>query len=114
MRHVIKFVLQFILTLLVILLVLAFCQSLRADIPAENKNHTVTVTWIPPVKYDGFHIYRADKCSDFIYIQSVGKVKRYVDGKVLGGQTYWYKVRTVLSGAESKDSIVVTTTVPLT
>lgn len=84
-------------------------------IPAENTAHQIIIKWLPPKSqvYDGFHIYRADTCHDFIYLKNVGLVRQYTDKAVVGGEVYRYKVRTVLNGIESEDSNVPSITVPL-
>lgn len=91
---------------------ICFAQS----IPVENSPHQVLIKWVPPKNqtYDGFHIYRADSCHSFVYLKNVGQVKQFVDKAVIGGETYKYKVRTVLNGTESNDSNIPSVTVPLT
>lgn len=97
---------------LCLIILSSFCYS---QVPVENTAHQIQIKWVAPKNqaFDGFHIYRADTCHDFVYLKNVGQVRQYTDKAVIGAEVYRYKVRTVLNGVESIDSNVPSATVPL-
>lgn len=99
--------------ILLLALALVFTMLAYATPPAQNINHQITLKWEKPTsKFDGFIIYRADTCHDYILIKALGKVFTYKDQVVYGGETFKYKVHTILNGVESNDSNIVTQKVP--
>lgn len=65
-------------------------------------DRTVQVTWEPVAGAEGYRVFKRDsQAEDYRYICQVDQTS-YLDSGVTGGETYFYKIKTVMKGTLSQ------------
>ena len=93
--------------------------SVPLNLEATKSNGEVNLTWTAPLTDAGspiteYVIYRGNESDSLILYKTILGVetKNYLDTEVSGGTTYYYTVRAKNTVGESKDSNVVSITLP--